>query len=149
MTEGAPDEQRRDGGPASPVSPRSEEAPGPSTDDPSRTSNVVGDLDGESGREESRRRDDGDSEDADDEEEEDDDDEPKLKYARLTQHLSAVYRNGDATSAFFVAGDKMVGRPPHGCMEKTRLTSCLDCRLAQWQYRKTTLGRAVAERSRR
>ena len=47
-------------------------------------------------------------------EEEDDDggeeDEPKLKYARLTSHLLPVYRNGDATSAFLVAGDKMVGR---------------------------------------
>ena len=36
------------------------------------------------------------------------DDEPKLKYARMTGHLGSVYRNGDATSAFFVAGDKMV-----------------------------------------
>lgn len=44
----------------------------------------------------------------DDEEEDDDDEEPKLKYARLTQHLNGVYRNGDATSAFLVAGDKMV-----------------------------------------
>jgi hypothetical protein len=49
------------------------------------------------------------------EEEEDDDDdegeaeEPKLKYARLTSHLLPVYRNGDATSTFLVAGDKMVG----------------------------------------
>lgn len=59
--------------------------------------------------------------DDDEEEEEDDDvqeaeesdgdeeeDEPKLKYARLTSHLAPVYRNGDATSAFLVAGDKMV-----------------------------------------
>ncbi|KAI0909593.1 hypothetical protein F4823DRAFT_594039 [Ustulina deusta] len=46
--------------------------------------------------------------DEDDEEEEDDDDEPRLKYARLTQHLGAVYRNGDSTSAFLVAGDKMI-----------------------------------------
>ncbi|KAI1499059.1 hypothetical protein F5X99DRAFT_391133 [Biscogniauxia marginata] len=42
------------------------------------------------------------------EEEEDEEDEPKLKYARLTPHLNAVYRNGDATSAFLVAGDKMI-----------------------------------------
>ena len=41
----------------------------------------------------------------DDEEEE----EPRLKYAPLTKHLKTVYRNGDATSAFIVAGDKMVG----------------------------------------
>jgi vacuolar protein sorting-associated protein 41 len=38
----------------------------------------------------------------------DEDDEPKLKYARMTGHLGSVYRNGDATSAFLVAGDKMV-----------------------------------------
>lgn len=44
-------------------------------------------------------------EEADDDEVED---EPKLKYARLTSHLLPVYRNGDATSAFIVAGDKMV-----------------------------------------
>ncbi len=41
-------------------------------------------------------------------EEEDEDEEPRLKYASLTKHLKAVYRNGDATSAFLVAGDKMV-----------------------------------------
>ena len=44
-------------------------------------------------------------EDGEDEEEE----EPKLKYTRLTGSLSSVYRGGDATSAFLVAGDKMVG----------------------------------------
>lgn len=43
-----------------------------------------------------------------DEEEVDDDDEPRLKYAYLTKHLGSVYRNGDATSTFLVAGDKMV-----------------------------------------
>jgi vacuolar protein sorting-associated protein 41 len=43
-----------------------------------------------------------------DEDDEGDEDEPKLKYARLTSHLLPVYRNGDATSAFLVAGDKMV-----------------------------------------
>ena len=43
-------------------------------------------------------------EESDDEEE----DEPKLKYARMTGSLGAVYRNGDATSCFLVAGDKMV-----------------------------------------
>lgn len=51
---------------------------------------------------------DDDDDDDDDEEDEDEDEEPKLKYARLTQHMSAVYRNGDATSAFVVAGDKMM-----------------------------------------
>lgn len=42
------------------------------------------------------------------EEDEDDDEEPRLKYARLTQHLGGVYKNADATSSFLVAGDKMV-----------------------------------------
>lgn len=42
------------------------------------------------------------------EEEDEEDEEPKLKYARLTSHLGAVYRNADATSTFMVAGDKMV-----------------------------------------
>ena len=39
---------------------------------------------------------------------EDADEEPKLKYTRLTSSLAPVYRNGDATSTFMVAGDKMV-----------------------------------------
>jgi len=43
------------------------------------------------------------------ESEDEEEDEPKLKYARLTSHLGPVYRNGDATSTFLVAGDKMVG----------------------------------------
>ncbi|KHJ34291.1 putative vacuolar assembly protein [Erysiphe necator] len=45
-----------------------------------------------------------DQEDDDTDEEED---EPRLKYARMTTQLGPVYRNGDATSAFVVAGDKM------------------------------------------
>ena len=44
----------------------------------------------------------------DEEEEDEDDEEPRLKYAILTQNLKPVYRNGDATSAFLTAGDKMV-----------------------------------------
>lgn len=43
-----------------------------------------------------------------DEEEDEEEEEPKLKYARMTSHLGPVYRNGDATSTFLVAGDKMV-----------------------------------------
>lgn len=48
---------------------------------------------------------------AEDDEEEDDEDEeePRLKYAPLTKHLTPLYRNGDASSVFLVAGDKMVG----------------------------------------
>jgi hypothetical protein len=41
-------------------------------------------------------------------EEEEEDEEPRLKYASLTRHLKPVYRNGDATSAFLVSGDKMI-----------------------------------------
>lgn len=44
----------------------------------------------------------------DDGEDEDADEEPKLKYTRLTGNLGPVYRGGDATSSFMVAGDKMV-----------------------------------------
>jgi hypothetical protein len=69
----------------------------------------------ESGRDEDDTEDDEDDtevEEEDDDEEEDD--EPKLKYARLTSHLGPVYRNGDATSAFLVAGDKMVGLEVQG-----------------------------------
>jgi phosphopantothenoylcysteine synthetase/decarboxylase len=48
----------------------------------------------------------------DSDEDDDDDDEveeePKLKYSRLTRDLGPVYRNGDATATFMVAGDKMV-----------------------------------------
>lgn len=47
--------------------------------------------------------------DSDDDDDDDDvDEEPKLKYSRLTSNLGPVYRNGDATSTFVVAGDKMV-----------------------------------------
>ena len=43
-------------------------------------------------------------------EEEEEDEEPRLKYASMTGHLKSIYRNGDATSALLVAGDKMVGQ---------------------------------------
>ena len=39
---------------------------------------------------------------------EDEGEEPKLKYSRLTGNLTSIYRNGDSTSAFSIAGDKMV-----------------------------------------
>ncbi|PSN60324.1 vacuolar assembly protein-like protein [Corynespora cassiicola Philippines] len=44
----------------------------------------------------------------DNDNDEEGDDEPKLKYTRLTGSLGPVYRNGDATSTFIVAGDKMI-----------------------------------------
>ncbi|KAI2631156.1 hypothetical protein GGS21DRAFT_523532 [Xylaria nigripes] len=56
--------------------------------------------------EEDEETEDDDGEDGEDEEEEED--EPRLKHARLTPHLGTVYRNGDSTSAFLVAGDKMI-----------------------------------------
>ena len=52
----------------------------------------------------------GENEDQEEEEgsEDEEDEEPRLKYASLTKHLKSVYRNGDATNAFLIAGDKMV-----------------------------------------
>lgn len=46
--------------------------------------------------------------DGDGDSDEDEDEEPRLKYAYLTKHLGSIYRNGDATSSFVTAGDKMV-----------------------------------------
>ncbi|KAI1514962.1 hypothetical protein Ptr86124_006285 [Pyrenophora tritici-repentis] len=46
--------------------------------------------------------------DSDDDEDDDVEEEPKLKYSRLTRDLGPVYRNGDATATFMVAGDKMI-----------------------------------------
>ena len=46
--------------------------------------------------------------DEEDDEEEEEDEEPRLEYASMTKKLTPVYRNGDATSTFLVAGDKMV-----------------------------------------
>lgn len=46
--------------------------------------------------------------DGENEEDEDEEEEPRLEYTSVTKKLSSVYRNGDATSAFLVAGDKMV-----------------------------------------
>jgi cobalamin biosynthesis protein CobT len=71
---------------------------------------------------------DGDDNDDEDDEDEEDDDEPKLKYARLTQHLGPVYRNGDATSAFLVAGDKMIVGTHNGNI--VSLASLFLCRMS-------------------
>jgi hypothetical protein len=49
--------------------------------------------------------------DSDDEDNDGQNEEPKLKYTRLTASLGAVYRSGDSTSSFMVAGDKMVRCP--------------------------------------
>ena len=50
-----------------------------------------------------------DEEDEDDEDKEEEEErEPNLKYTRLTPNLAPVYRGGESTSSFLVAGDKMV-----------------------------------------
>ncbi len=69
--------------------------------------------------------DDGDEDEEDEDEDEDEDDEdeePSLKISRLTPHLNSVYRNGDATSAFLVAGDKMVSLHPSSMRTITNVT---------------------------
>lgn len=48
------------------------------------------------------------NDDGDDDDDEEEEDEPRLKYTSLTKNLKPLYRNGDATSTFLVAGDKMV-----------------------------------------
>ena len=69
---------------------------------------------GEHGGPKGGNRSDGEDVDDDQNESEEDDDEdeeeeePKLKYSRLTDTLTGVYRNGDATSTFVVSGDKLV-----------------------------------------
>ena len=55
-----------------------------------------------------------------DEEEEEEEEEPRLKYISLTKNLGPVYRNGDATSAFMVAGDKMVRKNYHAVVQAGR-----------------------------
>ena len=59
-------------------------------------------------------------EEEDDDEDDGEDEEPKLKYTRLTSSLGPVYRNGDATSTFMVANDKMVRR----MAQASRATIC-------------------------
>lgn len=75
----------------------SEEA-GEKDDESRKTNNLGGPV-----------RDDYEAQDEEEEEEEDEEDEPRLNYTSLTTKLKPVYRNGDATSAVLVAGDKMVG----------------------------------------
>jgi hypothetical protein len=71
------------------------------------TSNVKGKENSRDGRDTVEEESVDDSEEESDDEDEEED-EPKLKYARFTSNLAPVYRNGDATSCFMVAGDKMV-----------------------------------------
>ena len=67
--------------------------------------------------------------------EEEEEEEPRLKYASLTSHLKPVYRNGDATSTFLVAGDKMVRLIKE--IVRPTLTSSTDHRYSQWLHRKS------------
>jgi hypothetical protein len=49
--------------------------------------------------------------DENEDEDEDEDEEPRLKYGSLTKSVGSIYRNGDATSACLLSGDKMVRMP--------------------------------------
>ena len=75
----------------------------------SRDGSIDSDQSNEEGDDEEEEREGARGEnDDDDDDEDEEDEEPRLKYAYLTKHLGSVYRNGDATSTFLVAGDKMV-----------------------------------------
>lgn len=67
------------------------------------------------------------------EESDEEDEEPRLKYAYLSKHLGSVYRNGDATSTFLVAGDKMVGIFGAGLIT-VELILFIDCWNTQWSH---------------
>lgn len=89
----------------------------------------------EGGDEEEDDEDEDEDEEEESDEEDEEEEEPKLKYARLTQHLGPVYRNGDATSAFLVAGDKMVRCPnSHTDRLSQLLTRSADYWYPQWQH---------------
>lgn len=78
------------------------------------------DDDNDDDDEEEEEEDDEEEDEEDEEDDDGDDDEPRLKYARLTQHLGGVYRNADATSSFLVAGDKMVVGTHNGNIVRPR-----------------------------
>lgn len=108
-----------------PVEDEEEDAPTTEPDQPRIPSDHGGNQSVAGASEDEGDDDEGAEEDSDgdeveeDSDEDDEDDEPKLKYARLTQHLNAVYRNGDMTSAFLVAGDKMLVGTHNGNMVRT------------------------------
>lgn len=64
-----------------------------------------------------------------DEDEEDEEDEPKLKYTKLTGNVAGIYRSNDSTSAFIVAGDKMVTGTHNGNIHVLSLPSMESLRL--------------------
>ncbi|CCE27128.1 related to VPS41-required for the vacuolar assembly [Claviceps purpurea 20.1] len=73
--------------------------------------------------------DDEDEDEDDDDEEEEEDEEPRFKYARLTQNMSGLYRNGDATSAFIVGGNKMIIGTHNGNIHVVQLPTLLPLRV--------------------
>lgn len=77
-----------------------------------------------------------DDEDDGNDDEEEEEEEPRLKYVSVTKRLSSLYRNGDAVSAFLVAGDKMVRDriPTVSLQADIPLTGSADRRKSQWQY---------------
>ena len=106
------------------------------SDDQGDTKDAKGkqpERDGDDTAEDEETVDESDVEEEDDDEGEDE--EPKLKYARLTAHLLPVYRNGDATSAFLVAGDKMVGPRREVCLGAPAKLSTVRWH-SQWQHGK-------------
>ncbi|GAB7365841.1 hypothetical protein MBLNU230_g7173t1 [Neophaeotheca triangularis] len=66
---------------------------------------------------------------SEEEDDEDDEDEPKLKYTKLTGNVAGIYRNNDSTSAFTVAGDKMVTGTHNGNIHVLSLPSMESLRL--------------------
>ncbi|KAK0932673.1 Vacuolar protein sorting-associated protein 41 [Friedmanniomyces endolithicus] len=78
-----------------------------------------------------------DGEDGEGDEEDEEDEEPKLKYAKLTGSLTGVYRNGDSTSAFAVAGDKMVMGTHSGSVHVLSLPSLQGLR--SWRAHTATI----------
>lgn len=85
----------------------------PIDETPRVTQNVEDGEDEDEEEEEEEEEEDDEEEEEDDDE--DEDEEPRLKYARLTQNMSGLYRNGDATSTFVVGGNKMVRNASSFC----------------------------------
>ncbi|KAF2224429.1 vacuolar assembly protein-like protein [Elsinoe ampelina] len=62
------------------------------------------------------------------EDEDQEEDEPRLKYTKLTGNLSTVYKNGDDTSCFLVAGDKLIMGTHNGNIHSLSLPSLASLR---------------------
>jgi hypothetical protein len=110
-TESAPDQADSATGASAPNHAQVPSAAGSVTGDISKHTLEQSSEDDSSSSDEDGSHDDEEEQESSDDDDEDEE-EPKLKYARLTPHLGPVYRNGDATSASLVAGDKMVRKTP-------------------------------------